>query len=174
MMVTTTWTAMGTCSPLIQTRSYVQSSTRISLGSAEKLHQTQTAIFVATNTQEIRGMYDTGMNPFLPFSSKKNNKILFVMLKNRKEKSIKTSWYPLLSLQLLQNENKTVRQNQADMGVRMLIPSSLVPNKVNIQTYCYEFWPVRRAIGQVARIATASPTGTDNSVVTLLELPPRS
>jgi len=40
--------------------------------------------------------------------------------------------------------------------------------------YCCEFWPVRRTIGHVARIATASPTGTDNSVVTLLELPPRS
>ena len=35
--------------------------------------------------------------------------------------------------------------------------------------YCYEFSPVRRVIGHVTRIATASPTGTDNSVLTLLE-----
>ena len=39
---------------------------------------------------------------------------------------------------------------------------------------CREFWPVRRAIGRLTRMVTASPTGTDNSVVTLLELPPRS
>ena len=51
-------TATGTSSTLIQTRSYVPSSTRkafsiISLGLAEKLHQTQTALFRATNPQEI-------------------------------------------------------------------------------------------------------------------------
>ena len=32
----------------------------------------------------------------------------------------------------------------------------------------------RRAIGHVTRIATASPTGMDNSVVTLLGLPPET
>ncbi len=43
---------------------------------------------------------------------------------------------------------------------------------VYICIYCCEFWPVRRAIGRVTRIAAASPTGTNNSVVTLLGLPP--
>ena len=39
---------------------------------------------------------------------------------------------------------------------------------VNHQTYCYEFWPARRAIGHSTRMATDSPTGTDNSVAALL------
>ena len=45
---------------------------------------------------------------------------------------------------------------------------------VSLYIYCCEFSPVRRAIGHVARMATASPTGTDNSVVTLLELSPET
>ena len=35
------------------------------------------------------------------------------------------------------------------------------------------FWPVRRAIGHSTRMATDSPTGTDNSDTALLELPPK-
>ena len=39
----------------------------------------------------------------------------------------------------------------------------------SIYIYCSEFRSARRASGHVTRIATASHTGTDNSVVTLLE-----
>ena len=51
-------TATGSCSTLIRTKSYMPSSTRkaltrITLDLAEKLHQTQTALFRATNPQEI-------------------------------------------------------------------------------------------------------------------------
>ena len=52
--------------------------------------------------------------------------------------------------------------------------SCLFLHRCKLPLYCCEFWPVRRAIGRLTRMATASPTGTDNSVVTLLELPPRS
>ena len=53
------------------------------------------------------------------------------------------------------------------------VPCCLIKLGGSIQLYCYEFRSARRAIGHVTRIATSSPTGTDNSVVTLLELPPR-
>ena len=36
-----------------------------------------------------------------------------------------------------------------------------------VLTDCYEFWPARRAIGHSTRMATDSPTGTDNSVAAL-------
>ena len=42
-------------------------------------------------------------------------------------------------------------------------------NPTLLYTTLTNFWSARRAIGHATLIATTSPTGTDNSVVTLLE-----
>ena len=50
---------------------------------------------------------------------------------------------------------------------------SFSPYYQYFRRYCYEFWPARRAIGHFTRMATDSPTGTDNLDTALLELPPK-